>query len=97
MKKSPIATEVVEFLKSYPLTGAQLAEAAGVNPVLISRLRTGKRADVLSANADAIRSAINALRSSATPTESPATSPHEIIPDGVPALHVQVTAAAATE
>lgn len=75
MEKTPIAIEVVEFLESHPVTGAQLAEAAGVNPVLISRLRTGKRADVLSANADAIRAAISELRSSATPTAQPATSP----------------------
>ena len=75
MERTPIATEVVEFLESHPVTGAQLAETAGVNPVLISRLRTGKRADVLSANADAIRAAISELRSSATPTAQPATSP----------------------
>ena len=72
MEKTPIATEVVEFLKSHPVTGAQLAEAAGVNPVIISRLRTGKRADVLSANADAIRTAINELRSTTSPATSPA-------------------------
>ena len=78
MEKTPIATEVVEFLESHPVTGAQLAEAAGVNPVLISRLRTGKRADVLSANADAIRAAISELRSAATPTAPPATSPSPV-------------------
>ena len=75
MEKTPIATEVVEFLKSHSVTGAQLAEAAGVNPVIISRLRTGKRADVLSANADAIRAAINELRDSAIPPAAPATAP----------------------
>ena len=75
MERTPIATEVVEFLESHPVTGAQLAETAGVNPVLISRLRTGKRADVLSANAEAIRAAINGLRASVTPIEPPATSP----------------------
>ena len=72
MERTPIATEVVEFLKSHPVTAAQLAEAAGVNPVIISRLRTGKRADVLSANADAIRTAINELRSTTSPATSPA-------------------------
>lgn len=75
MERTPIATEVVEFLNKHPVTGAQLAEAAGVNPVIISRLRTGKRADVLSANADAIRAAINELRVSKIPPEPPATSP----------------------
>lgn len=75
MERTPIATEVVEFLNNHPVTGAQLAEAAGVNPVIISRLRTGKRADVLSANADAIRAAINALRVSEIPPEPTATSP----------------------
>lgn len=78
MERTPIATEVVEFLKSHPVTGAQLAEAAGVNPVIISRLRTGKRADVLSANADAIRAAIRALRGPAIPTAPPATSPSPV-------------------
>lgn len=77
MERTPIATEVVEFLNNHPVTGAQLAEAAGVNPVIISRLRTGKRSDVLSANADAIRAAINALRVSEIPPESPATSPSQ--------------------
>ena len=81
MERTPIATEVVEFLKNNSVTGAQLAEAAGVNPVLISRLRTGKRADVLSANADAIRAAINELRSSAIST-APSTTPP--IPAPVP-------------
>ena len=79
MERTPIATEVVEFLKNHSVTGAQLAEAAGVNPVLISRLRTGKRADVLSANADAIRAAINELRSSAIST-TPSTTPPIPVP-----------------
>lgn len=74
MERTPIATEVVEFLNNHSVTGAQLAEAAGVNPVIISRLRTGKRADVLSANADAIRAAINELRVSKIPPEPSATS-----------------------
>lgn len=77
MEKTSIATEVVEFLNSHPVTGAQLAEAAGVNPVIISRLRTGKRSDVLSANADAIRAAIRDFRAAAASTTPPATSPEQ--------------------
>ena len=53
----------------------RLAEAAGVNPVIISRLRTGKRSDVLSANADAIRAAIRNFRATAVAPTPPATSP----------------------
>ena len=77
MERTSIATEVVEFLNSHPVTGAQLAAAAGVNPVIISRLRTGKRSDVLSANADAIRAAIRNFRATAVAPTPPATSPEQ--------------------
>ena len=80
MERTSIATEVVEFLNSHPVTGAQLAGAAGVNPVIISRLRTGKRSDVLSANADAIRAAIRNFRATAVAPTPPATSPEPTQP-----------------
>ena len=54
MKKALIVTEVVEFLGKYDVSGIQLAELAGITPVIVSRLRKGHRSDVLSANADAI-------------------------------------------
>ena len=65
MKKAHIVTEVVDFLETYDVSGVQLATTAGVTPVVISRLRNGRRSDVLSANADALRLAMAALKQTA--------------------------------
>ena len=65
MKKALIVTEVVEFLGKYDVSGIQLAELAGITPVIVSRLRKGHRSDVLSANADALRSAMSTLKATA--------------------------------
>ena len=65
MKKAHIVTEVVDFLETYDVSGVQLATTAGVTPVVISRLRNGRRSDVLSANADALRSAMTTLKATA--------------------------------
>ena len=82
MKKAPIVTEVVDFLETYDVSGVQLATTAGVTPVVISRLRNGRRSDVLSANADALRLAMAALKQTAAlrpdpwpPTATPTTVP----------------------
>lgn len=65
MKKALIVTEVVEFLEKYDVSGIQLAAKAGITPVIVSRLRKGHRADVLSANADALRIAMSTLKETA--------------------------------
>lgn len=65
MEKAPIVTEIVEFLEAYDVSGLQLADTAGVSPVIISRLRKGHRHDVLSANADALRAAMSSLKTTA--------------------------------
>ena len=65
MKKAHIVTEIVDFLETYDVSGVQLATTAGVTPVVISRLRNGRRSDVLSANADALRSAMTTLKATA--------------------------------
>ncbi|MCR5259612.1 MAG: hypothetical protein K6E40_15855 [Desulfovibrio sp.] len=60
--QSPIAAEVADFLSSTGIPQRRLAEASGVNPVYISRLKNGTQKDVRSAYADSLRDAMRRLR-----------------------------------
>lgn len=57
----PIALEVRAFLTRTGLPQARLASEAGVNPVYVSRLVSGRSRDVFSRTADALRAAMGRL------------------------------------
>lgn len=53
-----ILREVRAFLKKHRMTASALAELAGVSQPMLSRLLTGRRPDIMSRNADALREAM---------------------------------------
>ena len=67
--QSPIAAEVADFFDSTGIPQRRLAEASGVNPVYISRLKNGTQKDVRSAYADSLRDAMRRLRDDSEDTE----------------------------
>ena len=55
----PIVREISRFLEENPsVTERQLAIAAGIPPVLLNRVRNRRRQDMVSANADRLRAAM---------------------------------------
>lgn len=61
MENKHISTEILDFMERTGTTAAVLARESGVNPVYISRLKTGKRKDIRSKYADMLRSAMQRL------------------------------------
>ncbi len=67
-----IISEIRLFLERYRLSARKLAIEAGVTPVIVTRVLSGERQDMLSSNADALRDAMTRLSlttSPRTPTE----------------------------
>ena len=60
-KRTRIATEVVFFLENSGFTALELSKESGVCTPILSLLKTGKRKDVLSRHADALREAMQRL------------------------------------
>ena len=70
-----ITSEVRFFLERRKLSARKLAIEAGVTPVIVTRVLSGERQDMLSSNADALRAAMARLSLTATP--STPTEPEE--------------------
>ena len=71
-----ITSEVRFFLERHKLSARKLAIEAGVTPVIVTRVLSGERQDMLSSNADALRAAMARLSPTATP--STPTEPEEV-------------------
>lgn len=63
-----ITSEVRFFLERHKLSARKLAIEAGVTPVIVTRVLSGERQDMLSSNADALRAAMARLSLTATPS-----------------------------
>ncbi len=59
--QAPIATEVRDFLRSSGLRAADLARESGVSNAIISHIVTGRRKDMRSEYADALREAMRRI------------------------------------
>ena len=59
--RTPIAKEVIDFLETSGVTAVELSRESGVACPVLSQLRTGKRRDVVSRHADALREAMRRL------------------------------------
>lgn len=59
--KTNIAVEAENFLNSTGFSARKLAREAGVNPVILTRVLSGTRRDMMSENADRLRSAMKRL------------------------------------
>ena len=67
--KTQIVSELTEFIRSTGCSVRRLCLEAGVSPATVSHVLTGRRQDMHSSNADALRAAMRRLSSPNTPTE----------------------------
>lgn len=67
-----ITSEIRLFLEQHGFSARKLAIEAGVTPVIVTRVLSGERQDMLSANADALRDAMRRLSLSSPTTPPPA-------------------------
>lgn len=74
--KAQIVTELDFFLNKYNMPARKLAIAAGLLPNTLTRLLSGKRHDMRSANADRLRAAMRRLECELRPTAT-AETPNE--------------------
>ena len=65
-----IATEVIDFLEKTGLTAVELSKESGVSCPILSQLRSGKKRDVVSRHADALREAMRRLSANAEQTDA---------------------------
>lgn len=56
-----ITYEIRSFLDQHKVSARRLALEAGVTPVIVTRVLSGERKDMLSSNADALREAMSRL------------------------------------
>lgn len=60
--KTQIASQLDAFLTRYKVPQCVLAREAGVSPVLLNKIVTGKQKDTTSTNADKLRDAMDRLQ-----------------------------------
>ncbi len=68
--KTNIAVEAENFLNSTGFSARKLAMEAGVNPVILTRVLSGTRRDMMSENADRLRAAMKRLAAQNTSSSS---------------------------
>lgn len=74
--KALIAIELTEFLKNTGCSVRKLCLEAGVSPATVSHVLTGRRQDMHSTNADALRAAMHRLTAT-VPAEGESQEPRE--------------------
>lgn len=67
--EAQIVSEVSVFIRSTGYSVRRLCLEAGVSQATVSHILTGRRKDMHSSNADALRAAMRRLSSPSTPTE----------------------------